>query len=1257
MVFCLACIFPATVNSFTHWVVTEDGRIQHQLESAFAMVQPDNLAAFLNQEETEKRVKEMHKDLLRRHEEIEANEDKDMDLESVHYDTDEDCVTAGKRFSEFDLFIHSFTPLSDKGIKVEDFIRLDESLPSKELNCSMYKKLSFSVHAYDHLKAVQKRYLLESQPLKRLKTKMEFLKNPSLAASAIHYALEKNNTSWVLYNMASFYWMYEGNTGKAVECIRRALHFSPEKHKDVALVNLANILHQSDFTMNATVVLLHALDISGSNDYVNYYHLANMFASLGNFNRSIYYYQKSLKFRKDFQPALVRLAAVKCELKLQEKLEAQHESLQRTLLELQEHRLKHEVYQETQNQVSKRHVSLKEQLEAHLKFEQQKLKEGSYGNICDMKMKEGRPYLVCEITSEDEENILPVPNHHQQHPDVKYGGKPLQASHARKVFQKIREIRKNHDELMQQYHDYQKKLQKLRFKAVEDDLDFKDDIDNLFKSKTYHSYYDYTHPDWPPVDSCKDHVKRYPQWDEFPSGYVDPQSRNFPVRQLLTSYIGLGEGEQHATPWKKPHCDVIEDDVSLGRYDNVRGIASNNSDTMWKQDTHLNNRFLRHVNNGTVWPDDIGQRILTALKKAHRRNDFDHKWVLYNLAGLFWRVNGDNVQAVKCLRRSVHHAPAHHKDVPLVGLANIMYRIGKTSDSLNLLIYALQVNNSEPVTYLSMGNVLQEHTNLTGAIQFYNYALVLHPDYKEALQSLLIVKCFKITGKRADGIINPNAEATLEKIRKAVKEEKEAAMKEAAEKAEKTDADERKCEIKNPESVEAQDEDAIQDEGSCQETSFKQAATSTSPKTVENTVITTDWAQTTEKCGTGTINWTSSTGERSCVVGKIPQTATTVSIASNVVIARDDKSSAADENETESLLEEGEVLTTDDKEISQIQASVPNEYVDNVLKQYDLPQASTDFLLQEAELLITNLSEERIDREKIAEKIDSAQKMIESLSNLQVKLSNIASTTDQYTTSNENSFTPFDREESCKNATKVDFNNFVDKNITEFFLYEMKFSLDVAVDGDVKVNQPHCNVNSEDANFVFDFNQAEQLVNEYSFKPLQRLDQVAKNFIEETDPPSSLAEYLARAQVHHPANWKISLLSALYWRSLGRTKQTYDCLQAAMTQATSSQCCDRDVIAYVTTDLLTHERRMEEAEVLAMWLLGRHGDSPSVNLMTANILAYQGRYKESLDKYERTLQLVRGECKKQSDSKLKMYQVQLKHSIQYIKCMLITTQH
>jgi len=36
----------------------------------------------------------------------------------------------------------------------------------------------------------------------------------------------------------------KGNLNEAVECLRRALHFSPENFKDVALVSLANILHR-----------------------------------------------------------------------------------------------------------------------------------------------------------------------------------------------------------------------------------------------------------------------------------------------------------------------------------------------------------------------------------------------------------------------------------------------------------------------------------------------------------------------------------------------------------------------------------------------------------------------------------------------------------------------------------------------------------------------------------------------------------------------------------------------------------------------------------------------------------------------------------------------------------------------------------------------------------------------------------------------------------------------------------------------------
>lgn len=37
----------------------------------------------------------------------------------------------------------------------------------------------------------------------------------------------KNSSSWVLYNMASFYWRMKNEPQKAVDCVVRALHFSP----------------------------------------------------------------------------------------------------------------------------------------------------------------------------------------------------------------------------------------------------------------------------------------------------------------------------------------------------------------------------------------------------------------------------------------------------------------------------------------------------------------------------------------------------------------------------------------------------------------------------------------------------------------------------------------------------------------------------------------------------------------------------------------------------------------------------------------------------------------------------------------------------------------------------------------------------------------------------------------------------------------------------------------------------------------------
>jgi len=58
-----------------------------------------------------------------------------------------------------------------------------------------------------------------------------------------------------------------------------------------------------------------------------------------------------------------------------------------------------------------------------------------------------------------------------------------------------------------------------------------------------------------------------------------------------------------------------------------------------------------------------------------------------------------------------------------------------------LLRKALEINVREPISYYTMGTNLVAMSNITGAIEFFSYALYLNPDYIEAFQCLFINKC------------------------------------------------------------------------------------------------------------------------------------------------------------------------------------------------------------------------------------------------------------------------------------------------------------------------------------------------------------------------------------------------------------------------------------------------------------------------------------------------------------------------------------
>ncbi|XP_052357184.1 tetratricopeptide repeat protein 17-like, partial [Oncorhynchus keta] len=93
----------------------------------------------------------------------------------------------------------------------------------------------------------------------------------------IQQGLLRNSSSWVLYNLASFYWRIKNEPSRAVDCVIRALHFSPRQHKDLALVNMANILHRAHFSADAAIVAHTALDLT-SDLLTSHYTLGNIYA-------------------------------------------------------------------------------------------------------------------------------------------------------------------------------------------------------------------------------------------------------------------------------------------------------------------------------------------------------------------------------------------------------------------------------------------------------------------------------------------------------------------------------------------------------------------------------------------------------------------------------------------------------------------------------------------------------------------------------------------------------------------------------------------------------------------------------------------------------------------------------------------------------------------------------------------------------------------------------------------------------------------
>lgn len=155
------------------------------------------------------------------------------DLEARIYSNDADCLKAGKSLSEIDLFTSIASNGSDRGdMKLEKFStnndnkNQESNISFKVPDCTKYYDLPFSIYAYEHLNAMKNRKNITITPEENLKYLMPMTSVKEFGHQ-VAMGLNKNNSSWLHYNLATLYWRIEGMGLKAVECARRALYFVP----------------------------------------------------------------------------------------------------------------------------------------------------------------------------------------------------------------------------------------------------------------------------------------------------------------------------------------------------------------------------------------------------------------------------------------------------------------------------------------------------------------------------------------------------------------------------------------------------------------------------------------------------------------------------------------------------------------------------------------------------------------------------------------------------------------------------------------------------------------------------------------------------------------------------------------------------------------------------------------------------------------------------------------------------------------------
>lgn len=203
-----------------------------------------------------------------------------------------------------------------------------------------------------------------------------------------------------------------------------------------------------------------------------------------------------------------------------------------------------------------------------------------------------------------------------------------------------------------------------------------------------------------------------------------------------------------------PYCSVIIDNDEIyaetQSFDDLQGVKL--AETFKEIKELPLSKALQWLGNHANDFEDRGDDHKSPYKQGDSIEDMGHcitiglsrnnqNWVLFNLAAIYWRIEGNAFEAIECSRRSYHFAPAKYKDIPLLNMANVLHNHGYTKNATMIMRKAEKINPKQALHHFTLGNMFAYLEDYSSAIYHYKQALEIQSDFIEASQRLFAVLC------------------------------------------------------------------------------------------------------------------------------------------------------------------------------------------------------------------------------------------------------------------------------------------------------------------------------------------------------------------------------------------------------------------------------------------------------------------------------------------------------------------------------------